>query len=131
MSQCITLILKIIVLSVWVMYCRYCVHEYHSFITFTDGTEFCPQDLSSFRNIYLSCLVVFTIQIQSHRLSRFQNLHIWKTQILQKKPDVIFVQIFFLFLSALMFYRYTFILDFYKNVPYVFVCCFFYMFLSR
>ena len=27
-----------IVLSVWVMYCEYCVHEYHSYITFTDGT---------------------------------------------------------------------------------------------
>ena len=29
-----------IVLSVWVMYCRYCVHEYHSFIPFTDETQF-------------------------------------------------------------------------------------------
>jgi len=30
----------VLVLSVWVMYCIYCVHEYHSCITFTDGTQF-------------------------------------------------------------------------------------------
>ena len=26
------------VLSVWVMYCRYCVHKYHSYLTFPDWT---------------------------------------------------------------------------------------------
>ena len=33
------LYLSLIVKSVWVMYCRYCVYDYHSFITFTDGTQ--------------------------------------------------------------------------------------------
>ena len=33
------LYLSLIVLSVWVMYCRYCVHEYHSDITLTDETQ--------------------------------------------------------------------------------------------
>ena len=65
-NQCITLILFI--LSVWVMYCGYCVHEYHIYITFTD--EALPQDPQnpSTRKV-LDCILTGSCSSQTKQIS--------------------------------------------------------------
>ena len=47
-------------LQIWYLLSRFCVHEYHSYITFTDGT-LTNTPLNTNVSIYLSCLVVSTI----------------------------------------------------------------------
>ena len=47
-------------LQIWYLLSRFCVHEYHSYITFTDGT-LTNKPLNTNVSIYLSCLVVSTI----------------------------------------------------------------------